>query len=214
MRPDSEGHRVPRSRLGLGLSTGPSGMSPTAVHHELAHVASSSRELSSPIEFVRHPTCPTCPRKSCDFPEAVERLPWGFDPSSRHQPAASTSPRSHSRALSVLDVSHVLDGLLRHVHEPCSLAAFGPLRPCGFVSPRCHVQGLPSRGLSLATEPYRVSPATSCPLAVEHTRLQFDPRQRMHPRLQGLAPRGECGVEERQLAPTRSAPLLGFSSSG
>src|SRR5205823_11494737 len=38
---------------------------------------------------------------------------------------------------SALGVSHALDGLLRHL-------------PCGFVSPRSHVQGLPSRGLSLA----------------------------------------------------------------
>jgi len=42
---------------------------------------------------------------------------------------------------------------------------------CGFISPRCHVQGLPYRGFSLSAEPYRVSPAVSCPLAVEHTRL-------------------------------------------
>jgi hypothetical protein len=38
---------------------------------------------------------------------------------------------------SVLDVSHVLDGLLRH-------------QPCGFVSPRSHVQGLPYRELFLS----------------------------------------------------------------
>ena len=36
----------------------------------------------------------------------------------------------------------------------------------GFVSPRSHVQGLPSRGLSLSAEPCGVSPAVSCPLAV------------------------------------------------
>lgn len=36
----------------------------------------------------------------------------------------------------------------------------------GFVSPRSHVQGLPSRGLSLSAEPYGVSPAVSCPPAV------------------------------------------------
>jgi hypothetical protein len=30
---------------------------------------------------------------------------------------------------------------------------------------------LPYRGLSLSAEPYRVSPAVSCPRAVEHTRL-------------------------------------------
>jgi len=63
--------------------------------------------------------------------------PLEFRPSSRHQPAASTSARNPSPELwSALDVSHVLDGLLRH-------------RPCGFVSPRSHVQGLPFRGLSL-----------------------------------------------------------------
>src|SRR5439155_4853241 len=42
---------------------------------------------------------------------------------------------------------------------------------CGFISPRSHVQGLPYRGLSLSAEPYRVSPAVSCPRAVERTRL-------------------------------------------
>jgi hypothetical protein len=30
---------------------------------------------------------------------------------------------------------------------------------------------LPFRGLSLAAEPYRVSPAASCPRAVERSRL-------------------------------------------
>jgi len=64
--------------------------------------------------------------------------PLGFRPSSRRQPAASTFARATTPELwSVLDVSHVLDGLLRH-------------QPCGFVSPRCHVQGLPYRGLSLS----------------------------------------------------------------
>lgn len=129
--------------------------------------------------------------------------PLGFRPSSRHQQAASTHARSSHApgSRSVRGVSHALDGLLRHL-------------PCGFVSPRSHVQGLPYRGLSLSAEPYRVSPADSCPLAVRRARLRFDPRQRPPRRLQGLAPRGECGAGERQLAPDRSAPLLGFSSSG
>ena len=38
--------------------------------------------------------------------------------------------------------------------------------------------------------------------------------QRPRLRLQGLAPRGECGVCRGCLDPDRSAPLLGFSSSG
>jgi len=49
--------------------------------------------------------------------------------------------------------------------------AFSATSLCGLVSSRCHVQGLPYRGFSLCAEPYRVSPAVSCPLAVERTRL-------------------------------------------
>jgi len=132
-------------------------------------------------------------------PLARERLPWGFFPSSRPEPAASTDrPRSHPRAWrSVLGVSHALDGLLRH-------------RPCGFVSPRSHVQGSPSRGLFLSAEPYRVSPAESCPLAVGRSHLRFDPCRRPRPRLQGLAPRAECGVDKDRLKPSsiRAPPGL------
>jgi hypothetical protein len=134
----SQDYQVPCSRRGLDVSTGPNGFSPTAVHRSLSVAVSSSRELSASFRVLRPPTCPACPGQSCDHPEAVERLLWGSSPSSRHQPAASTVARSpNPRALwSVLDVSHVLDGLLRH-------------QPCGFVSPRSHVQGLPFRGLSL-----------------------------------------------------------------
>jgi len=119
------------------------------------------------------PTSFSPPSEFCDkrpalrTPEnlAVRRRPEGASlgvqvPSSRHQPAASTHARDPSPELrSVLDVSHVLDGLLR-------------LRPCGFVSPRCHVQGSPFRDLSLSAEPNRVSPALSCPLAVERNCLR------------------------------------------
>jgi len=43
---------------------------------------------------------------------------------------------SQGHSLSVHDVSHVYDGFLRS-------------RPCGFVSPRSHVQGSPFKGLFL-----------------------------------------------------------------
>jgi hypothetical protein len=56
----------------------------------------------------------------------------GFLPSSRHQSAESTGASIPSPLRSVLDVSHVLDGFLLH-------------RPCGFISPRNHVQGSLSR---------------------------------------------------------------------
>jgi hypothetical protein len=38
--------------------------------------------------------------------------------------------------------------------------------------------------------------------------------QRTRPRLQGLAPRGECGAGGDGLGHHRSAPLMGFSSPG
>src|SRR2546429_152896 len=38
--------------------------------------------------------------------------------------------------------------------------------------------------------------------------------QRLRPRLQGFAPRRECGVGRSGLGLDRSAPLVGFSSSG
>jgi hypothetical protein len=92
--------------------------------------------------------------RSCDRPEPrQERLPWGSAPSSRRQPAASTHARgSHPALRSVLGVSHAHDGFRHH-------------RPCGFVSPRCHVQGSPFRGFSPARSANRF-PGPPCPRAV------------------------------------------------
>jgi hypothetical protein len=61
--------------------------------------------------------------------------------------------------LSVLGVSHALDGFLRH-------------RPCELLSSRYRVQGFSFRGLSLNSGPFRISPDLS-PRAVEHSSLRF-----------------------------------------
>lgn len=80
-------------------------------------VGSSSRAPSVPPEFLEPP------------PARPSRAPSvGFPPSSRRQPAESTSASLPSPLRSVLGVSHALDGFLLR-------------RPCGFISPRCHVQG-------------------------------------------------------------------------
>jgi len=86
--------------------------------------------------------------------------PLGSSPSSRPQQAASTTPRGipTPRSRSVLDVSHVLDGLLRHL----------PLRACFIPLPR---PGFALQGFVPRTEPYRVSPAVSCPPVVGRARL-------------------------------------------
>lgn len=68
----------------------------------------------------------------------------GFSlPSSRHQHAASSRRGSQPRRLSVLGVSHALDGFVRLV-------------PRGSISPRSHVQGSLVQGF-----PLRRSRATS-----------------------------------------------------
>jgi hypothetical protein len=165
---------------------------------------SSSRELSASCRVLRQPICPSCLNLILRSNRTTdERLPWGLRPSSRHQPAASTirqESRSHR---------HVPSSAFLTPSTVCSATSL-----CGLVSSRCHVQGLPYRGLSLTAEPCGVSPAESCPRVVERTRLRFDPRQQMRPRLQGLAPRAECGADRGCLDPDRSAPLMGFCSSG
>ena len=87
--------------------------------------------------------------------------PLGSSPSSRPQPPASTIPQGipTPRSRSVPDVSHVLDGLLRQL----------PLRACFIPLPR---PGFALQGFVPRVEPYRVSPARSCPPGVGRTRLR------------------------------------------
>ena len=111
---------------------------------------SSSRELSASSRVLRPATCPSCLRIVLRLNRtAEERLPWGPRPSSRHQLAASTTPQGipTPRSSSVLDVSHALNGLLRH--QPLR-ACFIPLPRPGFalqgiVPLRGAVRGFPRR---------------------------------------------------------------------
>ena len=111
-------------------------------------MGSSSRALYVPPESLESP--PARPNRA---------PPMGFPPSSRHQQPESTSAGVPGPLRSVLDVSHVPDGFLLRL-------------PCGFVSPRCHVQGslsrvFPSREAARARRPplpscrFRCSPALS-----------------------------------------------------
>jgi len=165
--------------------------------------ASSSRELPASSRVLRPATCPSCLERPCDLfrPTSASHgvlVPHRGINQRRPPPGRESQPHRHVPSSAFLTPSTV-----------CSATSL-----CGLVSSRCHVQGLPFRGLSLTAEPYGVSPAESCPLAVERTRLRFDPRQPVRPRLQGLAPRAECGADRGCLDPDRSAPLLGFCSSG
>ena len=65
---------LPRSRLDLGISPGPCGVSSPAVHLRLAPGASSSRELSASSRMLRPARCPSCliePHDSTDRPKSA-----------------------------------------------------------------------------------------------------------------------------------------------
>jgi hypothetical protein len=149
----------PASATCSPVSGGTGGSSLCAVHRALANTVSSSRRL---LAFYRVPSVPNLPaRAACAdhrAPPLGLRLPLR-DISHPRRCAGVPSPTP-----SVLGVSHALDGLIRG-------------RPCGFISPRSHVQGSPSRGFPprtaapirhrhvpsrrLTTVDYRVAPAPS-----------------------------------------------------
>jgi hypothetical protein len=98
-------------------------------------------------------------------------------------------------------------------------------RPRRFTRPRRLAPPPAFAGLFHPAATSRVCPSGVCPL--RRSRTGF-PRpihallplsaaacdQRLRPRLQGLAPRRECGVGRNGSGFDRSAPLVGFSSSG
>jgi len=200
---DQQGHWVPCARHALGFSAGTTGSSSSAV------------QLIFRRAFI-------LPRAFCLLQStAATDLPFVSDPTLRldHRPKSAShgvfvphrgiNQRRPPPGRESRPHRHVPSSAFRTPSTVCSATSL-----CGLVSSRCHVQGLPFRGLSLTAEPYGVSPAESCPRVVERTRLRFDPRQPVRPRLQGLAPRDECGADRGGLDPDRSAPLLGFCSSG
>jgi hypothetical protein len=131
---------------------------------------------------------------------AEERLPWGPRPSSRRQQAASTTPQG----------------------IPTQRSKFRPRR---FSRPRRFPPPPAFAGLFHPAATSRVCPSGDCPSLrsragfprPRHALLPLSAAacdQRPRPRLQGLAPRCECGVGRDGLGLDRSAPLMGFSSSG
>jgi hypothetical protein len=139
MRMDCGGVRVsplPQKEASY-VSDGPRGISPSAVHRQRELAVSSSLELVASFRVLRPATClagPTTSRRA-ELRSASLGVPLPHRGTSKRRPPMRGIP--DPALSSVLGVSHALDGLLRHL-------------PCGFVSPRSHVQGLPYRGLSLA----------------------------------------------------------------
>lgn len=199
MRMDCEGVQVPPTpaKEASYVSDGPRGIRPSAVHRQRERAVSSSLELVASLRVLRPATClpARLPRGSW----IEKRLPWGSSPSSRHQQMASTHCAGHPT--------------LRYVPpwrfaRPRRFAPPPALRVCFTPQPR---PGFALQGIVPRAEPCRVSPARSCPPGVGRQSLRFDPRQLRRSRLQGFAPRGECG-DERNLFRVPSAPRPSWAS--
>ena len=163
------GYRVPRPRLLLVVSDGSCGSyrPPSPLHlRKTVRPLLGYRPLQSASDSFR-PTGSACASPAAFLGVAV--------PSSRCQSPAALRAASQSHPPSVLDVSHVLDGLLR-------------LRPRGFVSPHNHVQGFSLQGFVPPTQPSRLIDVSS-PLVVAPVLLPSVARRRRFPgpRPQGFA---------------------------
>jgi len=150
---------------------------------------------------------PAHPAKPCDPAWRRKRLPWG-----------SAGP--------LRDINRTRPPTARSDPSPC----YGP--PSAFLTPSTaySASGLaglfhpaaayrvpPLRGLSLRPEPHRISPAAALVPLKQH--LCGCPRRNATPRLQGLAPRTECGDDRERFKypdaprPSRALPSSGYSLS-
>src|SRR5438105_15952171 len=98
--------------------------------------ASSSRELSAYSRVLRPATC--LPVRRPESASLGVHVPHRGISRQRPPFRRESRPRGQVPSSTFLTSSTV-----------CSASSL-----CGFVSPRCHVQGLPFRGLSLTAEPY------------------------------------------------------------
>jgi hypothetical protein len=124
MRPARGVVLVPHSRCALGVSVGAGGFyrspSPACLRKRVHPLVTFTPLQSSTV-----PCPPSASRRQApSLGSAFPLRDFGLWRSLRN---GGSIPRH----LSVLGVSHALDGLLRHL-------------PCGFISPHCHVQGFPS----------------------------------------------------------------------
>jgi hypothetical protein len=161
---------------------------------------SSSFELSASCRVLRPACCPSClvePRDSTEQPKSASHgVLFPHRDVNRRRPPL----RRESRPSSQVPPSTFLT----------SSTVYSATCLRGLVSSRCHVQGLPFRGLSLARSRAGFPRPHHALLALGAAACNQRPR----PRLQGFALQRECGVGRNGLGLDRSAPLLGFSSSG
>ena len=194
------GHWVPRFRHGLGFSPWPS------------RSLFVCRPLHLSMKFHPPASFPP-PAESCGLRAALRA--WSnlaTRPNSRRAPPMGSSSLIATSA----------GGVHHSAGNPDPAVKFRPRR---FSRPRRFPPPPAFAGLFHPAATSRVCPSGDCPSPRSRTGFPR-PRhallplsaaacdQRPRPRLQGLAPRCECGVGRDGLGLDRSAPLMGFSSPG
>jgi len=194
------GHWVPRSRYGLGLSPGPT------------RFLFVRRSPHLPTGFHPPSSFPP-PSESCGLRAA---LPAWLNLAT--QPNGRRAPPLGSPSL----IATSAGGVHHSAGNPDPAVTFRPRR---FSRPRRFAPPPAFAGLFHPAATSRVCPSGVCPSPrsrtgfprPRHALLPLNATaydQRLRPRLQGFAPRCECGVGRSGLGLDRSAPLVGFSSSG
>jgi hypothetical protein len=194
------GHWVPHSRHGLGFSPGPT------------RFLFVRRSPHLPMRFHPPSSFPP-PSESCGLRAA---LPAWLNLAT--QPNGGRAPPMGSPSL----IATSAGGVHHSAGNPDPAVTFRPRR---FSRPRRFAPPPAFAGLFHPAATSRVCPSGVCPSPrsrtgfprPRHALLPLDATacdQRLRPRLQGFAPRRECGVGRSGLGLDRSAPLVGFSSSG
>ena len=149
------------------------------------------------------------PPESCGLRAALRAwLDLATQPSSRRAPPLGSASLI---AASTTGVHHP-------ARNPNPAVKFRPRR---FSRPRRFAPPIAFAGLFHPAATSRVCPSGVCPSPRSRTGFPRPSHalltlgapacdQRMRPRLQGLAPRRECGADRDGLGPDRSAPLVGF----
>jgi hypothetical protein len=196
VRPDHGAIGFPAPATASAFLTESSGLSPSAVHRARCAV-SSSRELSASSREQR-PALPFVRRKRC----------------------GTRTPESAS-----LGVSFLIATSAGGVHHSAGSRLRGQVPSSTFLASSTVSSATSLAGLFHPAATSRICPSGACSSPrsragfrrPSHALLSLDASsfdRRPRPRLQGLAPRGECGVFRGLLDPGRSAPLLGFASPG
>jgi len=177
------GYRVPRSRQGLGISTGSSGMSSDRHRPRACARGFILPRAFRLLQSSKTDCLPSVPRTT-SRPSGGRRAP----PVGSSFPHRGTSKRRPLMPGDPTPRADVPSSTFRTSSTVCSATCLAGLFRPAATSRVCPSGVCPS---PRSRTGFRRPSHALLPFLWRH--LRFDPLQRLHLRLQGLAPRGECG---------------------